>query len=329
MTSRTSEGAPRPGFRGWAGRHPTGAFLVLLFSLAYPLMALPVLADHGVIPGGSLAGKVGLEAEQLTALLMTVGVMIPTALWVTWAADGPAGVRGLLGRAFRWRFGVIWWLAVLGGLPALTIGFALLLGDSLRPVDPMRLVVSEVVGLLTAFLLINLGEETAWAGVVQTRLERFGLLAAAALTAVPFALIHMPFQFFGDFSAGSVVAGLVALLIFGAVFRLMLGVVLRGTRDSVLAVALLHTVFNRSNNTDGLATSLLDGDGRQLAALIATVVFAAAAAFVTRRRLDRGHRLALDAASAAERTRQPELGAHPATAEGDRHRASPASGLHR
>ena len=55
-------------------------------------------------------------------------------------------------------------------------------------------------------------EETAWAGVVQTRLEHHhGLAKAALLTAVPFALFHMPLHFIGDFSIGSLAGALVTL----------------------------------------------------------------------------------------------------------------------
>ncbi|HYN93504.1 MAG TPA: hypothetical protein VES42_06615, partial [Pilimelia sp.] len=53
------------GFRGWAGRHPLTAFLVVLFSIAYPIMALPILASHGVIPGGSLPAKLNIAPDEL------------------------------------------------------------------------------------------------------------------------------------------------------------------------------------------------------------------------------------------------------------------------
>jgi uncharacterized protein len=47
--------------------------------------------------------------------------------------------------------------------------------------------------------LVNLWEETAWAGVVQTRVERrHNIFAAAALTAVPFGFIHLPLAFLNE-----------------------------------------------------------------------------------------------------------------------------------
>lgn len=301
MTISTPGVAERRGFRGWAAAHPVRAFLTLLFGIGYPLMALPILAHHGVIPGGSLPGLIGLDTERMAALLMVVVVMLPSTLWVTWAADGREGVRTLLRRMFRWRFGVGWWLVVLFALPVLTLTFALLLGDSLKPIDPVPLITGEIAGLLAGFLIINLWEETAWAGFVQTRLERrhsFG--AAALLSAIPFALIHMPLQFIGDFSVQSVLVGMLGLLIFASIVRVLLGVALRGTQDSVFAVGLLHTVFNRSNNVDGIVASLVEGDARGLAALIATIVLLVMVAVPFRRRLTRAYRVELDARAAGD-----------------------------
>ena len=101
---------------------------------------------------------------------------------------------------------------------------------------------------------------------------------------MPFALAHMPLHFIGSFSPASLVAALVALLIICALVRIMIGVVLRGTRESILAVAVLHTMFNRSNNDEGLVAGLTEGDARGLAGLLAALVLTAAIAIVSRRR---------------------------------------------
>ena len=174
---------------------------------------------------------------------------------------------------------------VLAGLPGLTLTFALLLGDTFTPVEIGPFVAGQLVGLLVNLLLINMWEETAWAGVVQTRLEHnHGLAKAALLTAVPFALFHMPLHFIGDFSIESLAGALVTLLIVCAIDRLMIGVFLRGTGGSILAVAVLHTLFNRSNNDEGMVAALVEGDGRKLAGLISVLVLTAVAAMVVRRR---------------------------------------------
>jgi membrane protease YdiL (CAAX protease family) len=291
------------GLRGWTARHPVSAFLALAFCIAYPAMSLPLLASHGVIPSGWMPRLAGLDTERIASLLLVFVALLPAALFVTWAAEGRPGVRALVSRMFRWRVGARWWLLILAGLPTLTLAFAVLLGDTLKPVDIAPFVIGQVFGLLVNLLLINLWEETAWTGVVQTRLERrHGLATAALLTAVPFALAHMPLHFIGDFTVESLVTALVSLLIVCAIVRLMIGVFLRGTRDSILAVALLHTVFNRSNNEEGLVASLVEGDARKLGGLLAVLVLTAVVALVARRKLGRPYRLMLDSAAATSST---------------------------
>jgi hypothetical protein len=58
----------------------------------------------------------------------------------------------------------------------------------------------------------------------------------------------------------------------------------------------MHSVFNRTNNDNGIAASLLNGELYRLGILIAVVVFIAALALLAgRRRLSRAYRLELDA----------------------------------
>ena len=275
-TAAQTAGVRRQGLRlrvaALARRHPVSAFLGLVFVIAYPVMSLPILASHGVIPDGWMPQTAGVDAERIASVLGVLLGLLPAALWVTWATDGADGVRSLGRRMRRWQIGARWWVLVLAGLPALTLTLALLLGDTFTPVDIGPFVAGQLVGLLVNLLLINMWEETAWAGVVQTRLEHtHGLAKAALLTAVPFALFHMPLHFIGDFSIESLTGALVTLLIVCAIVRLMIGVFLRGTGGSILAVALLHTLFNRSNNDEGMVAALVEGDGRKLAGLISVL----------------------------------------------------------
>ena len=79
----------------------------------------------------------------------------------------------------------------------------------------------------------------------------------------------------------------------------MLAVDLRGTGHSLLLVGLLHSVFNRTNNPNGILAALTDGDMPGLAALAAAATLTAGTAVVIRHRLDRTHRRALDATPAS------------------------------
>jgi hypothetical protein len=67
-------------------------------------------------------------------------------------------------------------------------------------------------------------------------------------------------------------------------------------RDSQLAAGLMRSVFNRTNNENGIAAALLNGELYRLGILIAVVVLIAALALLAgRRRLSRAYRLELDA----------------------------------
>jgi membrane protease YdiL (CAAX protease family) len=191
MTDRSTTTLPPAGIRGFATRHPVTAFLIMAFGIAYPVMSLLALAVHRVIPGGRLLDRLPFPPDEITGLMLTMLALLPSALFVTWAADGRPGIVGLFKRIVRWRFGVGWWLAVLAGLPVLTVVSTLILGGSLESIDPVRLVWDQLRLLLINFILVNLWEETAWAGVMQTRLaRRHNIFVAAVLTAVPFGFIH-------------------------------------------------------------------------------------------------------------------------------------------
>ena len=103
---------------------------------------------------------------------------------------------------------------------------------------------------------------------------------AAVLTALPFAGVHVPLLLLDDqVSALSILKGIAGLLISGIVIRLLMGVVMRAALDSVLAVGILHQIFDASNNNGGLVDSLLNGadagNMTQLAAVVLAVLIAA------------------------------------------------------
>jgi membrane protease YdiL (CAAX protease family) len=278
-------------------QHPITAFLIMAFAIAYPVMGLVALAVHRVIPGGPLLDRLPFPPDEIAGLMLTMLALLPSALFVTWTADGRPGIVRLFRRIARWRFGIGWWLAVLAGLPALTVASTLILGGSLESIDPVGVIWSQLRLLLINFILVNLWEETAWAGVMQTRLERrYNIFAAAALTALPFGFIHLPLAFLSEISVASVLISLAAYILLGLFLRPLIGIVLRGSRDSLLAAGLMHSVFNRTNNDNGIAAALLNGQLYRLGILIAMVVLTTVLALLAgRRRLTKAYRLELDA----------------------------------
>jgi membrane protease YdiL (CAAX protease family) len=300
MNSRSTTTGPRAsGVRGLAARHPIAALLVLVFSIAYPVMALPVLAMHEVIPGRELIERLPIDPDELTGLLLTLVALLPSAVYVTWAAEGREGLRTLFRRVTRWRFGLGWWVFTVTAMPVLTIAVGLLLGDSVRSIDPVDFLLDQLRLLLVNLLLVNLWEETAWAGVLQTRLERrHGVVVAALLASVPFGFAHWPLAFLGDVTVTSAVIGLLAPIALGVLVRPLAGLTMRGARDSVLAFALVHSVFNRTNNPDGIPGTLLEGDGNGYGLVVVILVLTVAVGVVVRRRLGTSYRRRLDRVAA-------------------------------
>jgi membrane protease YdiL (CAAX protease family) len=294
MNQHTST-VPATRLQALAQRHPIALFLIVVLGFVYLLMPLPILAQYGIIPGASLPARFGMDLEEFASLLIIVpGLLLATTL-VTALEGGRPALQLLLRRMFRWRIGLIWALVTVLALPATTVALATLLGDTLQP-PTIGILLEEVVQAAVAFFVINLWEETGWTGFFQSRLEqRHTFFIAAALTAIPFALIHLPLRAInGTASPAGLVQHFMLLMILGLIFRPLIGMVLRGSGESVFAAALMHTFFNRSNNSDGIAADLLTGSNRPLAALIATALLTIVLGFAIRRKLSRTYRHELD-----------------------------------
>src|SRR3712207_2549344 len=96
-------------------RHPVTAFLVMAFVFSWAIM-LPLLLSQsgfGVLP-------FALPWRVFGSLMSVFGLALPAFL-VTAIKDGEEGARDLLGRVFRWRVGVRWYLLALFGLLAVTL----------------------------------------------------------------------------------------------------------------------------------------------------------------------------------------------------------------
>jgi membrane protease YdiL (CAAX protease family) len=242
------------GLKARVQRHPITVFLVLALGSVYLLSIIPILMQYDVIPGKNLPARLGLDMERFSAAVLTV-LLFSSALLVTYLCGGRRDIRQFFRRILRWKVSIGWWLTAFLALPLLTVVIAVLLGDS-AVVPSGSVLWQEVLGIAIAFLLINLWEEAAWAGFLQTRLERrHNFFLAALLTGIPFAAIHMPLQVItGQVrSAVDFAVGFALLMVLVIIVRSLYGMVLRGAANSLLLVGLSHTMFNRSNNTDGIA----------------------------------------------------------------------------
>jgi uncharacterized protein len=285
---------PRSPVAEFIARHPVASFLLIALPLSLTLMTIPVLAQYETIPGRTLPGRIGLDMEEAASLLLLPSIFL-TMLAVTAVEGGRTGVRVLYRRMTRWHVPLRWWLVATLTIPAGTVALALVLGDT-ATVPTLPTLGGEAAALLIA-LFVNLWEEAVWVGFMQTHLERtHAFVTAAALTAVPFGVVHMPLRLItGEARTASEL--LIAFIVFTAfaVFaRSLFGIVLRGAANSILVAAATHTMFNRSNNVDGLVADIMDGPNRQLAALLTVVLLAIVLGVLSRGRLSRSYRRALD-----------------------------------
>ncbi|KQV69596.1 hypothetical protein ASC64_07050 [Nocardioides sp. Root122] len=297
MTSSKVRATAAP---SWMAQHATIVFSLTALVASYTALGLMILVDRGVLPGRSIPSLIGWDMEEASSLVLVL-VLVATTFSITRLAEGTAGVRALAARMTRWRLGWRWWLTGVAAVPAATVGLAVALGDHVVAPTPMTLL-SELGAAAVGLVLINVAEETTWAGFLQTRLERaHSLLVAAVLTAVPFALVHIPIRVVAREidSPTELVPQLAVLMVLCTIIRVLLGGVMRGAGNSILVVAATHTSFNRSNNVDGIAADLLVGQARPLAALAAAIVVAALILVALRGRLGMTERLRLDASEVA------------------------------
>jgi membrane protease YdiL (CAAX protease family) len=228
----------KTGIRAYAVRRPVTAFLTVVLSIGLPVLTLAV--------------ALGIETGPFV-LVIAFGGLAGGALLITRWAEGPAGVRDLLGRLFRWRFGIGHWLTIVLAMPLLTLGVAAVTGTLRTPPKGWAFEAGAYLFLVFVFgaLLLNLWEELGWTGFVQARLmRRHGLLVGSLLTAVPFAALHVPLAFEAGWTWSGAAIELVAIVGMAPFVRYLLGAFYLDTAGSLLAVGLMHASYNAASRLD-------------------------------------------------------------------------------
>ena len=160
---------------------------------------------------GSFAGpRTGVVLLPIS--LIGIGTFTgPTvsALVVTAATAGRAGIVRLLWRIVQWRVGLAWYLFAFFGLPVIeTLGTIAIPGAlaSVTPIDLLPELMSAAVFFVYPALLAGpLGEEIGWRGVALPRLQQLhGPVKASLILGVLWAFWHAPIWFSGQWSTPSV-----------------------------------------------------------------------------------------------------------------------------
>jgi len=236
-----------------ARRHPITVFIVILIVPTWSIYAVALLTGMPFM------------AAKLAELVFLI---VAPVLVTRWIGDRGA-VRQLFRGLTRWRLGLPRYLMILVAMPALTLLVALVTGTVSTPAGGWPgMALTYGVILFAGALTGNIWEETAWSGFAQGRLmARRGLLVGSLLTAIPFALIHLPLAFEAEGLAGTTARDVLItwtyLIVLAPFMRYLIGTVLIDTNGSVLAAALLHASMNASG-----ALAAVNGIWQYPAALI-------------------------------------------------------------
>jgi membrane protease YdiL (CAAX protease family) len=173
---------PTTGFRAFVRRYE----LVIFFALSY-------LVAWSTLPFGSF-----LAFAPLLSALIVVSV-----------AEGLPGLARLGRRLIRWRVNWIWYVAAIV-LPLLVhaVAIGLNVGTGAPPPSFAQFMPWYTVLMIFGLGMVNptegpLGEEPAWRGFAQPRLQsKWSPLASAALLGLLITCWHLPLAFMPQFDLG-------------------------------------------------------------------------------------------------------------------------------
>jgi len=211
---------------------PLIAFAAIALPIGWLLLTPPVV--------------LGLPMEPFVLAVNFLGLLTP-ALVLTWRRSGGAGVRALVRDAVRPPRPLWWIVAAAFALPVTVWTAASAVGGA-QPLTG-SLVTGFLVNLVSAAIIINIWEETAWTGFVQRRaMTRWGTVNGSLATVVLFAGIHAPLAFQGASSVGDVAHGFALLFGTGIGVRLLVAAVDAWSAGSLLTIGVLHSAFNATGD---------------------------------------------------------------------------------
>jgi uncharacterized protein len=221
------------------------SFLLITFGFSW-LFWVPA----ALVAQGSLTVSPETEAFLLEANPAAWGPLfgaILTALFF----EGWTGLKDLLKRGFKVRFGWRWYLAIFLLFPVLiggSLGIALLLGEP-APEFPALARPYELPFAFIFILLLGgpLQEEFGWRGFLLDKLqEKYSALTSGIMSGLVWGLWHLPLFFMPrqEFYYNRPVWGLLlSTMLVGILFAW----VYNNTGRSIFAMLIFHTTFNFSH----------------------------------------------------------------------------------
>jgi hypothetical protein len=248
-------------------RRPLTAFFALTFGLTWGLGACFALFPAQLT---AVFGKV-----SVTNPLFMLAVYAPSisAIVVTGLIDGAAGIRRLVVGFLRWRIGIQWYLAILVGIPMLSV-IAILVNAAITQ-TPLGIdhwyqlfLIGDAAGTggLWSVALVILGsffadpgpfgEELGWRGFALPRLlDGRSALVAGVILGIIWGVWHLPAFLIGGTPQNSMSF---PLFLIGAVgISVLMTWAFKGTGGSVLSAVLIHWTFNTCSDLTRMPLALV------------------------------------------------------------------------
>jgi membrane protease YdiL (CAAX protease family) len=207
MSTITTTLRPTPrSLRQVAARHPVLYYFILAFVLTWAFILPMLLGQDGL---GIFPYRVPESLYLILFICASFAGPTLSAVLLTAAVDGKAGLRVFFRRYAQWRVGWRWHFVGFLAYPLLYLGAAMLY----QGMAPLQSALSGWTAFFTVYLpalliipgILTWGEEPGWRGFALTRLqENKSPLIASLLVGFMHAIWHLPAYFL---ISGPVAAG--------------------------------------------------------------------------------------------------------------------------
>ncbi len=196
-----------------------------------------------------LASRLQTQQSGLSGVLFVTAAFGPglSALVVTFAFEGRAGVLTWVHRCLRWRIGW-WWYALAFAAPPVLMLSALAIHAALGADIPPSAIAGHIPIAIAQFALVAviggpLGEEFGWRGYALPALSaKMGWRLASVIIGVIWSAWHLPLFFMSGTAQGHL--PIIPFLLSTVSLSVIFASISVGTRFSVMPALLLHTTIN-------------------------------------------------------------------------------------
>jgi membrane protease YdiL (CAAX protease family) len=218
-------------------------FFVLTYAISWTCFVAALVIVRGLAPA---ATRTSLPMFVLGLL----GTFAPSivALGLTARSEGAAGIQSLLGRIFKWRVGVQWYVFAVGYFATIKIGVALVHRIAVGAWPRFGVEPWYILAIATVLSTpVQAGEEIGWRGYALPRLAaRLGLARASLLLGIVWAMWHLPLFFVpGIDNYGQ---SLVIFALQVTAISVPMAWLYRRTNGSLLLMMVMHGANNQARN---------------------------------------------------------------------------------